>query len=113
MAYGMPAYQRGGVAEVAFASQEQCVSLYAMRGDVHNAFAERPVGQGVGKSCLRFRRPGSVDLGLVRDLLRATAPPPARPPSNPATPPPPVYPPPPAYPAHTPPPPAPSLTPSK
>ncbi|MCC9686247.1 DUF1801 domain-containing protein [Streptomyces sp. MNU103] len=73
MAYGMPAYQRGGVAEVAFASQEQCVSLYVMRGDVHNAFAERPVGQGVGKSCLRFRRPGSVDLDLVSDLLRATA----------------------------------------
>ncbi|WP_435231737.1 DUF1801 domain-containing protein [Streptomyces althioticus] len=75
MAYGMPTYQRDGVAEIAFASQKQYLSFYLFRGDVRDAFAERPAGQsmGMGKSCLRFRRPGSVDLDLVSDLLRATA----------------------------------------
>ena len=73
MAYGMPTYQRDGVAEVAFASQKQYISLYLLRGDVRDAFAERLAGQDMGKSCLRFRKPGSVDLDLVRDLLRATA----------------------------------------
>ncbi|MFF0210591.1 iron chaperone [Streptomyces althioticus] len=73
MAYGMPTYRRDGVAEIAFASQKQSLSFYLLRGDVRDAFAERPAGQGMGKSCLRFCRPGSVDLGLVRDLLRATA----------------------------------------
>lgn len=73
MAYGMPTYQRGGVAEVAFASQKQYLSLYLLRGDVRDAFAERLAGQDMGKSCLRFRRSAGVDFDLVRDLLRATA----------------------------------------
>nr|WP_156699735.1 DUF1801 domain-containing protein [Streptomyces sp. Z38] len=73
MAYGMPTYQRGGVAEVAFASQKQYLSLYVMRGDVRDTFAERLAGQDMGKGCLRFRRPDRVDFDLVRDLLRATA----------------------------------------
>ncbi|NEC50014.1 DUF1801 domain-containing protein [Actinospica acidiphila] len=73
MAHGMPTYQRDGVAEIAFASQKQYLSFYLLRGDVRDAFAERLAGQDMGKSCLRFRRPDSVDLDLVRDLLRATA----------------------------------------
>ncbi|WP_030224672.1 DUF1801 domain-containing protein [Streptomyces sp. NRRL WC-3626] len=73
MAYGMPVYQRGGTAEIAFASQKQYISVYLMRGDVREAFAERLAEKDMGKACLRFRRPGSVDFELVRDLLRATA----------------------------------------
>ncbi|WP_395759205.1 DUF1801 domain-containing protein [Streptomyces althioticus] len=73
MAYGMPTYRRDGVAEIAFASQKRYLSFYLLRGDVRDAFAERLAGQDMGKSCLRFRRPDSVDLDLVRDLLRATA----------------------------------------
>ncbi|MFE0960111.1 iron chaperone [Streptomyces fungicidicus] len=73
MAYGMPVYQRGGTAEIAFASQKQYISVYLMRGDVREAFEERLAGQDMGKGCLRFRRPESVDFELVRDLLRATA----------------------------------------
>ncbi|MFF5344268.1 iron chaperone [Streptomyces althioticus] len=73
MAYGMPTYRRDGVAEVAFASQKQYLSLYLLRGDVRDAFAERLAGQDMGKSCLRFRRSAGVDFDLVRDLLRATA----------------------------------------
>ncbi|MFJ4843336.1 iron chaperone [Streptomyces sp. NPDC088746] len=73
MAYGMPAYERGGTAEVAFAGQKQYISLYLMRSEVREAFEERLAGQDMGKGCLRFRRPERIDFDLVRDLLRATA----------------------------------------
>ncbi|MER6112039.1 iron chaperone [Streptomyces hirsutus] len=83
MAYGMPAYERDGTAEIAFASQKQYVSFYLMRSDfylmrsdVRAAFEDRLAGHDMGKSCLRFRKPEDVegiDFGLVRDLLRATA----------------------------------------
>ncbi|MFJ8074575.1 iron chaperone [Streptomyces sp. NPDC096176] len=73
MAYGMPAYERDGSAEIAFASQKRYISLYLMRSDVREAFEDRLVGQDMGKGCLRFRKPESIDFDLVRDLLRATA----------------------------------------
>lgn len=73
MNYGMPAYQRDGVAEIAFASQKQYISFYLMRTDVRDAFAERLAGHDMGKGCLRFRKVDSIDFGLVRDLLKATA----------------------------------------
>jgi uncharacterized protein YdhG (YjbR/CyaY superfamily) len=49
------------------------VSFYLMRSDVREAFAERLVGQDMGKGCLRFRNPANIDFDLVRDLLKATA----------------------------------------
>ncbi|MFB7609069.1 iron chaperone [Streptomyces gardneri] len=73
MAYGMPTYMREGAAEIAFASQKQYISFYLMRSDVREAFEERLAGRGMGKGCLRFRKPEDVDLDLVRDLLRAVA----------------------------------------
>jgi uncharacterized protein YdhG (YjbR/CyaY superfamily) len=73
MAYGMPAYERTGSAEVAFASQKQYISFYLMRSDVREAFAERLDGQDMGKGCQRFRNPANIDFNLVRDLLKATA----------------------------------------
>ncbi|MGW1072841.1 iron chaperone [Streptomyces sp. NPDC002537] len=73
MAYGMPAYERDGDAEIAFASQKQYVSFYLMRSDVREAFEERLAGQDMGKGCLRFRRPENIDFDLVRELLKATA----------------------------------------
>ncbi len=73
MAYGMPAYERDGVAEIAFASQKQYISFYLMRPDVRDAFAERLAGHNMGKGCLRFRGPQGIDFDLLRDLLRATA----------------------------------------
>ncbi|MFE4373123.1 iron chaperone [Streptomyces sp. NPDC056835] len=73
MAYGMPAYERDGAAEIAFASQKQYISFYLMRGDVREAFEERLAGRDMGKGCLRFRKPEHIDFDLVRDLLRATA----------------------------------------
>ncbi|MFJ8885564.1 DUF1801 domain-containing protein [Streptomyces sp. NPDC102402] len=73
MAYGMPVYRRDGSAEIAFASQKQYMSFYLMRGDVREAFEARLAVQDMGKGCLRFRSPASIDFELVRDLLRATA----------------------------------------
>lgn len=73
MAYGMPAYVRDGAAEIAFASQKQYVSFYLLRSDVREAFTARLAAQDMGKGCLRFRKPESIDFDLVRDLLRATA----------------------------------------
>lgn len=73
MAYGMPAYERDGVGEIGFASQKQHISVYLLRGDVREAFAERLAGHDMGKGCLRFRRPEKIDFELLRDLLRATA----------------------------------------
>jgi uncharacterized protein YdhG (YjbR/CyaY superfamily) len=65
MAYGMPAYERDGVAEIAFASQKQYVSFYLMRSDVREAFSGRLAAQDMGKGCLRFRKPESIDFELV------------------------------------------------
>ncbi|GAA1220835.1 iron chaperone [Kitasatospora nipponensis] len=73
MRYGMPAYERDGACEIAFAGQKQYISFYLMRGDVREAFEERLAGHDMGKGCLRFRRPESVDFDLLRDLLQATA----------------------------------------
>ncbi|KQY38433.1 MULTISPECIES: iron chaperone [Nocardia] len=71
MSYGMPAYERDGTGEVAFASQKQYISVYVLRSDVRAAFADRLAGRDMGKGCLRFRK--EPDYTLVRDLLRATA----------------------------------------
>ncbi|MFB7719557.1 iron chaperone [Nocardia sp. NPDC056100] len=73
MAYGMPTYERGGVAEIAFASQKQYISFYLMRSDVRDAFGEQLTRQDMGKGCLRFRKPETIDFALLRDLLEATA----------------------------------------
>ncbi|MFE2289152.1 iron chaperone [Streptomyces sp. NPDC059443] len=73
IAYGMPAYRRGGVAELAWASQKQYVSVYLMRSELREAFAERLAAHDMGKGCLRFRRVDAMDWDLLRDLLRATA----------------------------------------
>ncbi|MGW5117848.1 iron chaperone [Streptomyces noursei] len=73
MAYGMPAYERDGACEIAFASQKQYISLYLMRSDVRKTFEERLAAQDMGKGCLRFRRPENIDFDLLRELLKATA----------------------------------------
>ncbi|MGW9306188.1 iron chaperone [Streptomyces cyaneofuscatus] len=73
MAYGMPVYERDGTGEVAFASQKQYISVYLLRTDVREVFADRLAGHDMGKGCLRFRTPERIDFTLVRDLLRATA----------------------------------------
>jgi uncharacterized protein DUF1801 len=49
------------------------VSFYLLRSDIRKEFEERLAGQDMGKGCLRFRKPQTIDFDLIRDLLRATA----------------------------------------
>ncbi|MFE6920895.1 iron chaperone [Nocardia sp. NPDC057663] len=72
MSHGMPAYERDGVGEIAYASQKQYISFYLLRSDVRTAFADRLSAHDMGKGCLRFRNPAEIDFDLLRDLLRAT-----------------------------------------
>jgi uncharacterized protein YdhG (YjbR/CyaY superfamily) len=73
MRHGMPAYLRGDVVEVAFASQRNYISLYILRHAALEANAQRLGGLSVGKGCIRFRRPDQIDVTTVRRLLTATA----------------------------------------
>ncbi|MFD7835041.1 DUF1801 domain-containing protein [Streptomyces sp. NPDC059761] len=73
MAYEMPAYERDGACEIAFAGRKQYISFHLMRSDVREAFEERLAEQDMGKGCLRFRRPERIDFDLLRDLLKTTA----------------------------------------
>ena len=75
MAYGMPSYARGGVVEVAWASQKRYISLYVMKAEVVDGHREELAagGASVGKGCIRYARPEKIDLALVERLLRATA----------------------------------------
>ena len=73
MRYGMPAYSRDGVAEIAWASQKRYISLYVMRTDVLNAYRSQLAGLDVGKGCIRYRNPAAVDFTVVRSMLTAVA----------------------------------------
>jgi uncharacterized protein YdhG (YjbR/CyaY superfamily) len=73
MRYGMPTYSRDGIAEIAWASQKRYISLYVMRGDVLDAHRERLAGLDVGKGCIRYRKPATVDFGVIRSMLAAVA----------------------------------------
>jgi uncharacterized protein YdhG (YjbR/CyaY superfamily) len=73
MRYGMPAYSRDGVAEVAWASQKRHISLYVMRTDVLNAHRSRLDDLDVGKGCIRYRSPAAIDFAVVRSILTAVA----------------------------------------
>lgn len=70
MLYKMPTYTLDGKPEIAFASQKNYISLYVMKEDVvakHRA--ELP---DVGRSCIRFDKPESIDFALVKRLLQDT-----------------------------------------
>ena len=73
MRYGMPAYSRDGVTEIAWASQKRYISLYVMRTDVLDAHRSQLAGLDVGKGCIRYRGPAGVNLAVVRSMLTAVA----------------------------------------
>ncbi|MBB3085011.1 iron chaperone [Geodermatophilus sabuli] len=75
MRYGMPAYWREGVdtGGIAFAAQQQYLSLYVLRTDVVAAHRDRLAGLSVGKGCIRYRRPEDLDAEVVRSMLEMTA----------------------------------------
>lgn len=72
MRYGMPTYSAGGEVTFAFNSQKQYVSLY-VPPEVHALNAEAMKGLDAGKSCIRFRKPETIDFALVDKLLQDTA----------------------------------------
>jgi uncharacterized protein YdhG (YjbR/CyaY superfamily) len=73
MSHGMPAYHRDGIAEIAWASQKQYISLYVMRGDVLDAHREQLAHLSVGKGCIRYRSPAAMDFAVVRSMLTSVA----------------------------------------
>jgi uncharacterized protein YdhG (YjbR/CyaY superfamily) len=74
MSYGMPAYLRDGdqAPVFAFNSQKQYVSLY-VSPRVHPLHAEALKALDAGKSCIRFKKPEQIDLGLVDRMLADSA----------------------------------------
>lgn len=73
MLYGMPTYSRDGVPEFAFASQKQYISLYGMKPEAVAAVRDAFAGAKIGKGCIRYAKPDTVDLAAVERLLKATA----------------------------------------
>jgi uncharacterized protein YdhG (YjbR/CyaY superfamily) len=73
MSYGMPAYRRDGITEIAWASQKQYISLYVLRGEVLAAHRQQLGHLSVGKGCIRYRRPEAIDFAVVRSMLAAVA----------------------------------------
>ena len=72
MDYGMPCYKRDGIAEIAFASQTNYISLYVLKTDVVEKNRAALRGLNVGKGCIRFRSPEKMDFALVEKLLADT-----------------------------------------
>ena len=76
MRYGMPAYSRDGVTEIAWASQKRYISLYVMRTDVLNAHRSQLAGLDVGKGCItvpQSRRAEGHDVARCPSMLTAVA----------------------------------------
>jgi uncharacterized protein YdhG (YjbR/CyaY superfamily) len=73
MEYGVPAYKRNGVVEVAFASQKQYISLYVLKKDVLDRHRKALAGCSMGKGCIRFPKADRIDFTIVTALLRDTA----------------------------------------
>ena len=71
--YGMPVYQNGDAAEVAFASQKNYIAIYFLKAGILETHQALLSGVDKGKGCLRFRKAESIDLGVIEALLRSTA----------------------------------------
>jgi uncharacterized protein YdhG (YjbR/CyaY superfamily) len=71
--YGMPTYKRGGVPEVAFASQKQYIALYVMKKEVVDEFRAALSTASIGKGCIRFTKPEKIDFDVIDRLLRRNA----------------------------------------
>ena len=73
MEYGMPGYKRNGVLEISFASQKQYVALYVLKKAVVDEFRDRLGASSIGKGCIRFTRPETIDFEVLQRLLRRNA----------------------------------------
>jgi uncharacterized protein YdhG (YjbR/CyaY superfamily) len=73
MTYGMPCYSRNGVVEVAFASQKNNIALYILRTDVLDQHRTAFAASAIGKGCIRYRNPNTIDYTIVSAMLKQTA----------------------------------------
>jgi uncharacterized protein YdhG (YjbR/CyaY superfamily) len=73
MAYGMPGYRRDGVVEVSWNSQKNYIALYILRKEVLDRHRASFARSNLGKGCIRFRNPDTIDYDLVTQLLADTA----------------------------------------
>ena len=71
MAYGGPAYSKGGTIEVGFISQKHYISLYVLNKEVLDKYRHRL--KDAGKGCIRYRKPEQIDFEIVKKLLEETA----------------------------------------
>ena len=70
---GMPTYERDDQVEIAFASQEEYISLYVLRTDVTNVHQTRLDGLAVDNGCIRYRSPDQIDMDVVHSILKMNA----------------------------------------
>lgn len=69
MQWGMPGYGPAGAdAVVSFNSQKQYIALYVGAAAI-DRFADQLAGVDRGKGCLRYRRPGAIDLDVLALML--------------------------------------------
>ena len=73
MAYGMPCYSKNSVAEVAFASQKNYISLHIVKQSVVNAHRAELKGASIGKGCIKYTKPEKLDWDVIKMLLEDTA----------------------------------------
>jgi uncharacterized protein YdhG (YjbR/CyaY superfamily) len=69
IAYGMPSYNRDGRTEVSFAKQAHYLSLYILKKSVLDAHRAELAGLSLGKGCIRYPRPDSIDWDVVARLM--------------------------------------------
>jgi uncharacterized protein YdhG (YjbR/CyaY superfamily) len=69
MEYGMPYYKKDSQF-VGIASQKNYVSLYGLRKQAAESGAKL-VGAKVGKGCITFAKPETIDLDVIEKLLVA------------------------------------------
>ena len=74
MMYGMPVYVRNGEAEVSFASQKNFIALYILKKDVMDSHRDllKVKGVSLGKGCIRYSKPETIDFKVVEMMLKAT-----------------------------------------
>ncbi|GJM27701.1 MAG: hypothetical protein DHS20C17_03360 [Cyclobacteriaceae bacterium] len=72
MVYKMPSYIRNDQVEVAFASQQQHISVYILKHEVMLNNKARLKGLNHGKGCIRYSNPDKIDYELITDLLKQT-----------------------------------------
>ena len=72
MQYGMPTYDLNGM-WCAFNSQKNYLALYAGCTPIVEQFKKNLGKVNCGKSCIRFKKLEDLDLGVVEEMLTATA----------------------------------------